>query len=198
MGGELGGAAGAGKLDLAELRAVVRELLSGAERSVARTVGQVRGQGVAVRDLFGHQRLPRTSGVRAHEIVVILRVVRARGVQERLVGRIDRAEQSIEHPGVLQPIGIDRVLEVLLRIREHPMPPGQRPLFSLKIGLLGRDLFGGPALQLRDRRPVGRFCPPHRVPGGAEARGGLGARVAVARGVLGVANHRARDRALVV
>ena len=151
-----------------------------------------------MRDLFGHQRLPRTSGVRAHESLVILPVARARGVQERLVGRIDRAQQSIEHLGVPQPIGIDRVLEVLLRIREHPMPPGQRPLFSRKIGLLGRDLFGGPALQLRDRRPVGRFCPPHRVPGGAEARGGPGARVAVARGVLGVANHRARDRAFVV
>ena len=101
VGGELGGAAGAGQLDLAQLRAVVRELPGGAERSVARTACQVRCQGVAVRDLFGHQRLPRTSGVRAHQIVVILPVARARGVQERLVGPIDRAEQSIEHPDVL-------------------------------------------------------------------------------------------------
>ena len=198
VGGELGGAAGAGKLDLPELRAVVRQVLGGGERSVARTACQVRGQGVAARDPLGHQRLPRTSGVRAHQIAVILRVVRALGVQERLVGRIDRAEQSIEHPGVLQPIGIDRVLEVLLRIREYPMPPGQRPLLSAEVGLLGRDLLGGAALQLRDRCLVGALCPTHRVPGGDEALGGLGARVAVARGVVGVANHRARDRALVV
>ena len=146
VGGELRGAAGAGKLDPPELRAVVRQVLGGAERTVARTACQVRGQGVAARDPLGHQRLPRTSGVRAHQIVVILRVALVLGVHERLVGCIDRAEQSIEHPGVLQPIGIDRVLEVLLRIREYPMPPGQRPLLSAEVTLLGRDLFGRAAL----------------------------------------------------